>query len=192
MTDTPSTSALLAEIPRLAAELEPQIDPIADVIEAAYRADRQVFTIGNGGSASNASHFAQDLVKATVIDGWTRRIRATALTDNIAHITAIANDMAYAWVFEQQLRTFADDGDVLIAFSGSGNSNNVLFAARFARTVRGMQVVAFTGRDGGALKTAWATTDLHVPCEDMGVIESMHCLAFHLVVTELRERLRSA
>ena len=159
------------------------------MIEEAYVGDRQIFTIGNGGSASNASHFAQDLVKTTVTDSLTRRIRATALTDNIAHITALANDLAYAWIFDQQLRTFGRKGDVLIAFSGSGNSPNVTMAADYARSLAGIRVVAFTGFDGGKLK-AQADVNLHVPFDDMGVVESMHTLAFHLIVTELRERLR--
>ena len=189
MSEPRSTSVLLVEIPRLVQALEAQIDPVADVIEEAYVGDRQIFTIGNGGSASNASHFAQDLVKATVIDSLTRRIRATALTDNIAHLTALANDLAYAWIFEQQLRTFGRKGDVLIAFSGSGNSPNVTMAADYARSLAGIRVVAFTGFDGGKLK-AQADVNLHVPCTDMGVVESMHTLAFHLVVSELRERLR--
>ncbi len=185
-----STSTLLAEIPRLAAELEPQIDPVCDLIERAHSEDRQVFVIGNGGSASNASHFAQDLVKATVTKDASRRIRAVALTDNIAHITAVANDMAYAWIFDQQLRAHARMGDVLIAFSGSGHSRNIILAAEYAR-LQLIPVIGFTGRDGGQLK-GLSHTNLHVACDDMGVIESMHCLAFHLVVTELRERLRGS
>ena len=163
------------------------VDACMDCLEAAYREGRGVFVIGNGGSASNASHFAQDLSKGAMPDlEKGKRFRVLSLTDNVAFITALANDIGYERVFDLQLRQFAQHGDVLVAISGSGNSKNVLRAAEYAKQA-GIAIIAFTGFSGGAL-LGMADIRVHVPLNDMCKAEAVHSILFHLIVDLLRER----
>ncbi len=170
------------------------VDPAAvvamiDVLERAYREERGVFVIGNGGSASNASHLAQDLSKGA-LPGFpdVARFRVLSLVDNIAFITAIANDINYDRVFELQLRQFARPGEVLVAISCSGNSPNILRALDTAEEI-GLTVIGVTGHDGGALR-ARSTIALHVPVPDTCQAEAVHAILLHAVVDLLRDRLR--
>lgn len=168
-----------------------QIEPVVALLHKAYEEEKTIFVIGNGGSASNATHFAQDMAKGTLPNlSVTRRIRALALTDNSSFLTALSNDVGYEVVFEEQLKTYARPGDILIAFSGSGNSKNILRAVEWANS-HGLQTVGITGFDGGRLRQI-AQVSLHIPCHDMGTVESLHCLAFHWVVASLRRRLTAA
>lgn len=165
------------------------VEACIDCLEAAYRDGRGVYVIGNGGSAANASHFAQDLAKGalpTFPAG--KRFRVLSLTDNIAFITALANDIGYEHVFELQLRQFAQSGDVLIAISGSGKSPNILRAVAAAREI-GMVVVGVTGYAGGPLREN-SDIRLHVPLNDMCKTEAVHSVLMHAVVDRLRERIR--
>ena len=126
-----------------------QVEEMVDLVVDAYDNDRTVFIIGNGGSASNASHLANDLVKGTLKSmDQTKRLKALALTDNLALMTAYANDEGYQTIFEQQLRTFAKPGDLVIAISGSGNSPNVIKAIEWANE-NGLHTVGVTGFGGG-------------------------------------------
>jgi D-sedoheptulose 7-phosphate isomerase len=165
-----------------AAEVEALIETVGD----AFERDATIFVIGNGGSAANASHFAQDLAKGTCADlNGERRIRALSLTDNFAFFSALGNDEGYDQVFVQQLRTFFRPGDVLVAISGSGNSPNVLRAVEFANA-NGMTTVGITGFDGGRLRSI-ASSCVHVPLNDMCTAESIHSILFHYVILRLRE-----
>ena len=103
---------------------------LIDLLQRAREANRQVFLCGNGGSASTASHFANDLGKGASY-GRDKRFRAISLSDNVAWITALANDVDYSSIFVEQLRNHAQQGYVLVAFSGSGNSKNVLAAVHW-------------------------------------------------------------
>ena len=100
------------------------IERAVGIILDAYDNGAHVYVVGNGGSATNATHFACDLSKATIVDGRAR-LRVTSLTDNIALLTAWANDTSYDRVFSEQLTNLLDPGDVVIAISASGNSPNV-------------------------------------------------------------------
>ncbi|MCE9613627.1 MAG: SIS domain-containing protein [Lentisphaerae bacterium] len=164
------------------------IDACLNTLEAAYREGRTVFVIGNGGSASNASHFAQDLAKGTSPDLEGKRFKVMSLTDNVAFITALANDIGYERVFDLQLRSFAQRGDVLVAISGSGNSPNVLRAATYAKAA-GLTLVAVTGFTGGAL-LGMADIRLHVPLNDMCQAEAVHSILFHMIIDFLRTRFK--
>jgi D-sedoheptulose 7-phosphate isomerase len=145
-----------------------------------------VFVCGNGGSATTASHFAQDLVKSTATGPEDdRRLRVLALTDSVSNLTAWANDLGYGAVFEQPLRALARPGDLLIAFSGSGNSANVLAAVRYANAA-GIATVAMTGGDGGAL-IGLARAVVHVEGAEMEVAENAHLVVAHQVVCAVRE-----
>jgi len=169
--------------------LDPEvIASFATHLENAYNSNQSIYVIGNGGSAANASHFAQDLAKGIFFDApVAKTMKAISLTDNIAHITAIANDTGYQNIFSAQLNTYAQDSDVLICISGSGNSENIVEAVKAAKQ-KNMFVIGVTGFDGGQLKTM-ANFSVHVPLHEMCTVESIHSIIFHLIVLELRERL---
>lgn len=155
-----------------------QVAKVVDVLEEANRSGRHVFICGNGGSAATASHFANDLGKGACL-GRKRRFRVIALTDNISWITALANDLDYSQIFVEQLQNFADAGDVLLAFSGSGASENVLEAVRWARD-HGLETVGFCSRRAGPLAEL-AEHAVVVDSSHMGRIEDCHFLIQHLI-----------
>jgi len=169
--------------------LDPEvIASFATHLENAYNSNQSIYVIGNGGSAANASHFAQDLAKGIFFEKpVAKTMKAISLTDNIAHITAIANDTGYQNIFSAQLNTYAQDSDVLICISGSGNSQNITEAVKAAKQ-KNMFVIGVTGFDGGQLKSM-ANFSVHVPLHEMCTVESIHSIIFHLIVLELRERL---
>src|ERR1700686_4544984 len=126
------------------------LEKVGQAIELLARArdkGRRIFVCGNGGSASTASHFATDLLKGASY-GRAARFRILALTDSLPTITAYSNDVGYECVFVEQLKNFAEPGDVVIAISSSGNSPNVLRTIEYARSI-GCETIAMTGRDGG-------------------------------------------
>lgn len=164
-----------------------EVDKLVDVLEQAYRHGRDVFVIGNGGSASNASHFAQDLSKGSIPDMEGKRFRVTSFTDNVATITAISNDIGYERIFDLQLRQYAREGDVLVAISGSGNSKNIIKAAEYAKA-HGLILVGVTGFDGGKL-ASMSDIKLHVPLNDMCKSEAVHSILLHMTSEILRMRL---
>ncbi|MGH7715980.1 MAG: SIS domain-containing protein [Vulcanimicrobiaceae bacterium] len=158
---------------------------IAGALFDAWRWDKTIWLIGNGGSAATASHMMNDLCKCTLIEGQPR-LRAMAL-NNVSMLTAIANDMEYAEVFVEQLRTHLRRGDVVLALSGSGNSQNVLRAIAYAKEA-GALTIGLCGNPGGALAK---TADLRVlfPAERIGQQEDGHMMVGHAIVLELRERI---
>jgi D-sedoheptulose 7-phosphate isomerase len=167
-----------------------EVESLIDALENAFLQGKGVFVIGNGGSAANASHFAQDLSKGAIPDLEGKRFRVMSLTDNVPFITAIANDIGFDRIFDLQLRQFAAEGDVLIVISGSGNSPNILRAADSARQ-RHMTLVGVTGFDGGKL-TGLSDIKLHVPIQDMCKAEAVHSILLHMAADLLRERLIGA
>src|SRR5678815_998222 len=126
-----------------------KIDALIRSLREAREAQRSIFVCGNGGSASTASHFVCDMVKGASFQRDVR-FRIMALTDSLPTLTAYSNDVSYECVFAEQLKNFAEPGDVLIALSGSGNSPNVLRAMEYANSV-GCHTIALSGRDGGKL-----------------------------------------
>ena len=145
----------------------------------------RIFLIGNGGSASTASHFTSDLLK-TAITKDTKRFKAYSLTDNMPVVLAWANDSSYDEVFKNQLESQIEENDVLITLSGSGNSTNVIKANEYANEVSA-HTIAFTGKDGGKLAKI-AKISLVIPSDDMLTIESMHLLICHLLITMIRKQ----
>ena len=182
-----SSEAYLDRVRDLLKELPEQTDRFVDTLFAAFEEGRTVFLAGNGGSAANASHFGQDLAKGTLASmDAEKRFRVVALTDNIGFITALANDEGYDSIFEQQLRNLGRAGDLLVAISGSGNSQNILRAVEYARSI-GMTTIGVTGFDGGKLRQL-ADESVHIPVDDMGMTEALHAVVFHLAMARLRER----
>jgi D-sedoheptulose 7-phosphate isomerase len=160
-----------------------EVDRVIDVILTAYRGQRHVYVIGNGGSASTASHFACDLSKAT-ITGDRPRLRVTSLTDNVAVLTAWANDSSYDAVFAEQLTNLLDPGDVVVAISASGKSPNIVAAIGVAQR-RGAVTVGLVGFTGGPLKKM-VDVAVHVPSDSYGVVEDCHLVLEHAITAAIR------
>lgn len=152
----------------------------------AYQDGKQVFVLGNGGSASTASHMAADLGKNT-IGANMRRFRIMSLNDNIPLLTALGNDLGYQRVFAEQLMNLIRPGDVLVVISGSGNSPNVLRAIEYARS-ECAQVVGLLGFSGGRAAEL-CDTAIVVDSHDYGVIEDAHLILNHILVEYFHERL---
>jgi D-sedoheptulose 7-phosphate isomerase len=158
-----------------------QLDPVEQVIARLERArveGRRVFLFGNGGSAATASHFACDLGKGTIQPNRPR-FKVISLVDNVPTLTAYANDFGFDTVFEGQLTTLAQPGDLAIAFSGSGNSPNVVRAMEAAEKI-GIVTIGFTGFDGGKLKERVAL-NVHVPVHSFPLVEDVHLMLTHAI-----------
>ncbi len=169
-----------------------EVKALADAIYDCYQHGRFVFLCGNGGSGSNCSHLCEDLGKCTLLradydNDRKKRLRILSLTDNTPYILAWANDEGFERVFAEQLKNLASPGDLLIAVSGSGNSPNVLRAVEWANR-NGLKTFGCTGYDGGKLRKL-AHQGLHVPLDDMGIVESIHLTVFHWVVGDLHRRI---
>lgn len=139
---------------------------------------RQIFVCGNGGSAATATHFVTDMVKGASYNRPTR-FRILALTESVPTLTAYANDLDFEAVFVEQLKNFAQSGDLVMGISGSGNSPNVLRAIEYANSI-GCRTLGLTGRDGGALGRL-AQLEIRVPVEHMGRIEDAHMIVCHMI-----------
>jgi D-sedoheptulose 7-phosphate isomerase len=164
----------------------------ADLVFEAWENGRFVFIFGNGGSGTTATHMSEDLGKSLLKpehldDDSKRRLKVMSLTDNVGWILAVGNDCGYDQIFVQQLMNFASPGDLAIAISGSGNSPNVLAAVDWANR---HELVTFglTGYDGGKLRQL-ARERLHVPINDMGMVESIHLALFHWVLNDVYARI---
>jgi D-sedoheptulose 7-phosphate isomerase len=160
------------------------VGEVAKCLEKARRDQKTVFFVGNGGSAATCSHFANDLVKACRTAGKPG-FRAVSLTDNVSLMTAIANDDGYENVFTGQMRDLFRKGDVLVAISASGNSPNIVAAARLARELGG-EVIGVVGFDGGELRRL-SDYSIHVVSEkgEYGPVEDVHMILDHLVTSYL-------
>jgi D-sedoheptulose 7-phosphate isomerase len=163
-----------------------RIDAVGEILYRAYRHDKQVFIVGNGGSAATASHLACDLGKNT-ISATRRRFRVTSLNDNMPLVSSLANDLGYEHVFSEQLKNLIRPGDVLISITGSGNSPNILRAMKYARE-RAATNIALLGFDGGrALRLA--DEYVLIPVDDYGVVEDLHMVVDHILTEYFRARL---
>jgi D-sedoheptulose 7-phosphate isomerase len=155
-----------------------RVEKAIQILSEARAAGRHIFTCGNGGSASTASHFVCDMVKGASFQR-AERFRIMALTDSLPTLTAYSNDVDYGCVFVEQLKNFAQPGDVLIAISGSGNSPNVLRAVEYANSI-GCHTIAMTGRDGGKLGPL-AEVNIQAVEPHMGRIEDVHMIVAHMI-----------
>ena len=163
------------------------IADVIDLLQQARRKGSQVFILGNGGSASTASHFACDLAKNTRQEGLPH-FRVIGLTDNMAMFSALANDEGYENVFSEQLASLVRPGDIVIAISASGNSKNVINAAEAAHRYEAI-VIGFTGFDGGRLGQL-ANINIHVNSNIIEHVEDIHLMLEHLIVKTIKEQVQ--
>ncbi len=152
-------------------------------MKEAREAKRALFVAGNGGSAATAAHFVCDMVKGA--STGKSRFRIVALGQNLPTMTAYSNDVSYADALVEELKNFAEPGDLYMAISGSGNSPNVVRAMEYANSI-GCRTLALTGRDGGRLG-ALANLNIHVPEPHMGRIEDAHHIICHMICYSFME-----
>ena len=186
--------SFLQEVKRVAGIIsENDVDDFIKVLYDAWKAGKNVFVAGNGGSASTASHFASDLAKFTSVEGKPR-FKAYSLVDNTPLITAITNDLGWSEVYVEQLKSLMKPGDVFIAISvhgGSGMdragvwSQNLLKAAKYAKD-NGGKVLSLVGFDGGVLRQV-SDASILVPVNSTPLVEGFHLVLTHLVCARLRE-----
>ena len=139
--------------------------------------------MGNGGSGSTASHFVSDLLKTAIIK-HEKRFHAISLVDNVPVLLAWSNDSSYDQVFEEQLKNYLSKGDIVMAFSGSGNSKNLIAGLKFAKK-NGAFCIGITGKSGGKI-AKFCRICLKIPSEDMLTIESQHLTLCHCIITAIR------
>ena len=157
---------------------EAKVSQAIELFRDARDHGKAIFVAGNGGSAATASHFVCDMMKGASV-GRPSRFRIQALHDSMPTLTAYANDLHYQEAAVEQLKNFANSGDIYMAISGSGNSPNVIRAMEYATSV-GCRTIALTGRDGGKLG-AMAELNIQVPEQHMGRIEDAHHIICHMI-----------
>lgn len=156
-----------------------QVSKLGELLADAREHGRQVFICGNGGSAALASHLAVDLGKGCSRNRE-KRFRVISFTDNTPWLTALGNDLSYEDVFVEQLKNYAEKGDLLLAISGSGNSKNVLKALQYANQI-GCQTAGISGFAGGKLKDL-VEHHVHIKADHMGLIEDGQMVVGHILV----------
>lgn len=156
------------------------INEAMNLIIEAYEGKHTIYVFGNGGSAATASHYQNDFNKG-ISEYVEDKFRFQCLNDNMATIMAIANDIGFDEVFRFQLTNKLEDGDIIIAISGSGNSKNVINAVEYAKSC-GNKVIGMTGYNGGKLKEL-ADIAMHVDVMSMQVTEDIHMIFDHMIMS---------
>ena len=174
------------------------IDKAVDILFEAWQNGNQVFTCGNGGSASTATHFCCDLTKQTIVDGK-KRFKAICLNDNIPLISALTNDEGFDNLFYEQLLNFFQKGDVLVTISVHGGvgkdkagawSQNLIKAMRYVQD-NGGKAIGFSGFDGGLMKEI-ADACIVVPINSIPHVESFHLALEHLICSCLKKKIKES
>ncbi len=165
-----------------------KVDALADTLFECWKKRRIVFLCGNGGSAANASHLANDFLYGTNPKG--RALRVLPLTDNASIITCLGNDTGYENIFAHQLKTQASPSDILIAFSGSGNSPNIVKAIETAKAL-GMKTSAVLGFDGGRCAKL-VEQPIHFEIDDMQIAEDLQQTVGHMLTLSLKQKISEA
>jgi D-sedoheptulose 7-phosphate isomerase len=161
-----------------------QVGKALDILMEAYRADKQVFVFGNGGSAATANHFVCDFGK-NAVQGDRRRFRIISVSDNVEKITALGNDIAYEQVFRQQLINLMRAGDVAIAISASGNSPNVVRACEYVKEL-GNRLIVLAGFSGGQI-APMGDAAMVADMTSYERVEDIHLILLHMVVCYFKE-----
>ena len=155
-----------------------RVEALIEVFRRARDEDRQIFVFGNGGSAATANHFACDIVKGASY-GQQKRFKIMSLAEQIPTLTAYSNDVGYESVFVEPLKNFARPGDIAMAISGSGNSENVVQAIEYANSI-GCYTVGLSGLSGGRLRPS-VDLSVHISDDHMGRVEDAHFVVCHMV-----------
>lgn len=161
-----------------------KISDAISVIKQFVEKDKWIFTCGNGGSASTASHYVTDWGKMRFVN-LQKRFKCMCLSDNIGMLTAYGNDISYSNVFDHTLQNYASSDDLIIFISGSGNSSNIIEACKKAKEI-GMTTLCVVGYDGGKISEL-ADHCVHFPCFDMQICEDLHLSFGHMVMKALCE-----
>lgn len=161
---------------------------VVDALMTAWQEERTIFLLGDGGSASTASHMMCDFNKLTIAAGK-KRVRALALTDNVPLMTAWSNDNSFNVSFAEPLRNFMRPGDYVIGISTSGNSPNLLQAFQVAAEIGGT-IIALLGDKGGKM-AEMADMVVRFPDPHQGRQEDGHLIMNHIIASELRDRMRA-
>lgn len=164
-------------------------DRMVHEILAAYHRQAQIFVMGNGGSAATASHLACDINKGCCLD-LAKKFRMICLNDNIPTLLAIANDISYAAVFEEQLKNFLNPDDLVIGISGSGNSENVLRAIRYGAANK-VRTIGWSGFGGGRL-AALVDLPFVIQSHDMQQVEDAHMIVTHMLMQHIHKALHGS
>jgi len=162
------------------------VDAAIEALIEAHGRGSKIFTAGNGGSSATASHIVCDFNKG-ISSTLDKKFEMICLSDSIPMLTAIANDVEYGEIFVRYLTGRMKKGDILILISGSGNSENIIRAADYAKNI-GCKVIGFTGYDGGKLYKK-ADINIHFPLEDMQKAEDAHMIFLHLIARAVAKRL---
>jgi phosphoheptose isomerase len=161
-----------------------RLNKAAEILMEARSNGKWIFAAGNGGSSATASHLVNDFVKGLSVDNK-KRFKVMSLNDSVPLVTALSNDYSYEDCFREQLKNYASPGDVLLVISGSGNSQNIVNAAAYAKE-KGMSVIAFTGRDGGRV-AAYCDVNCISATDVMEEIEDTHMVWEHSLICGLRQ-----
>ena len=156
-----------------------EIAVIADILQKAYEQKKNIITMGNGGSGATASHMVCDMNKGACFHAE-KKFRFISLADSLPMILALGNDVGFESIFVQQLKAYAEPGDVVLGISGSGNSPNVLRAIEYAKQ-RGCITIGVVGFGGGKLKEL-ADHCFHVKVNDMQIVEDLHMIMVHVLM----------
>lgn len=156
------------------------INDAMNLIMEAYEAQKKIYIFGNGGSSATASHYQNDFNKG-ISEYVEKKFNFVCLNDNMATIMAIANDIGFEEVFRFQLKNKLEEGDIIIAISGSGNSKNVINAVEYAKS-QGNKVIGMTGFNGGKLKQL-SDISLHADINSMQVTEDIHMIFDHMIMS---------
>ncbi len=156
-----------------------EMNKLCEALLESYKAKKQIFVAGNGGSAGTSNHFCCDFGK-NAVKGDTNRPKIISLSANIEVLTALGNDFCYADVFTQQLKNLMNDKDTVLLISASGNSPNVVTAAEYAKS-RGGKVIGLTGFEGGKLKEL-SDVAINIPSTSYEKIEDLHMMITHIIV----------
>ena len=168
------------ELREVMSKIQPdRLEKIINLIMDAYKKEKQIFIFGNGGSAATASHFACDMNKCASM-GLKKKFKVICLNDSISSVLAYANDMSYADIFAEQLKNFLKPGDLVIGISGSGNSENVLKAIKYANK-NGAKTIGLSGFNGGKIANV-AQFSFVARINDMQKIEDVHLVVCHIIM----------
>lgn len=174
-------SELIATINNLTSK---DLNTIVNILWDAYKENKKIYVIGNGGSAATASHYVCDFAKGTAVPGE-KRLKIMSLTDNVAHMTAISNDISYNEVFKEQLENLLEPGDILICISASGNSPNLVQAVNYANSIN-VTTIGILGFNGGRVKEL-TTTNIVVDNFNYGQVEDIHLILGHVLSQYFRK-----